>query len=151
MPMSYWKTMTDFAAQSKHKLMFGLVPQPKEAAALISYTAAQRLPLHAVTFGNELDGPQITAGYPALRKLLDAQYPPGGAATKPLLAGPDVAMQRHVPIDTALAGHDDSVNEKLNWVSQFTKAAGTELDVVSWHTCTCCFPRRPPRSLPRRD
>ena len=55
MPMAYWETMTAFAASSGHKLMFGLTPTPADARALLEYTAAKKLPLHAITYGNEVD------------------------------------------------------------------------------------------------
>ena len=131
MPAPYWKTVTDFAKASGHKLMFGLVPKIDEAVALIKHSAKESLPVFAYTFGNEVDSDAVTKGYPVLRKLLSDTFPAG---TAPKLAGPDVALQRHSTIDAALAGGDKHVVQKLGFLESFAAASGTTLDVVSWHT-----------------
>jgi hypothetical protein len=124
--------MNTFAKESGHKFMFGLVPKVDEAANLITHSATEELPVFAYTFGNEVDSQDVTAGYPVLRKLLDSTQFPGGMP--PLLAGPDVALQRHDTIDKALVGQDKTVSKKLAWVKNFTTTVGSTLDVVSWHT-----------------
>ena len=87
----YWKSISDFAQASGHKLMFGLIPNTTEASALITHSAKTNIPIHAYTFGNEQDSPVVSAGYPVIRKLLDdAELFPAGSAPK--LAGPDVAL-----------------------------------------------------------
>ena len=90
MPAPYWKSMTDFAEASGHKFMFGMIPDVEQATSLISHSATEQLPVFAYSFGNELDSPQVTAGYPVLRKLLDSVFPAGKA---PKLAGPDLYAQ----------------------------------------------------------
>ena len=132
MPQKYWKSITTFANASGHRLMFGLVPEVDQATALVTHSAQNGLPVHAFTFGNEKDDAGVIAGYQPLRKLLDDKslFP----AAAPLLAGPDVAMQRHDTIEAALAGADASINDKLDWVENFTAAVASTLDVVSWHT-----------------
>ena len=102
MPQKYWKSITTFANASGHRLMFGLVPEVDQATALVTHSAQNGLPVHAFTFGNEKDDASVIAGYQPLRKLLDDKslFP----AAAPLLAGPDVAMQRHDTIEAALAG-----------------------------------------------
>ena len=133
MPAPYWKTISDFANQSGHKLMFGLVPETDQATALITHSAKAGLPVFAYTFGNEQDSDTVTQGYPVLRKLLsDPSIFPAGTAPK--LAGPDVALQRHAAIDDALSGGDSSVVKKLDFVESFGASIGKTLDVVSWHT-----------------
>lgn len=71
-------------------------------------------------------------GYRKLRDILDG--PDFVGRTKPLLAGPDVALQRHSELADALAGRDTTIIDKLQWVDNFTRAVGSTLDVVSWHT-----------------
>ena len=133
LPAPYWKSISDFAKASGHKLMFGLVPKTDEATALITHSAKEGLPVVAYTFGNEVDSDAVTKGYPVLRKLLsDTSIFPAGTAPK--LAGPDVALQRHAAIDDALAGGDSNVVKKLEFVESFAASIGTTLDVISWHT-----------------
>ena len=67
--------MVEFAQKSGHKLMFGLVPELGNASALVSFSAAQDLPVYAYTFGNELASEAVTAGYPSLRKLISDTFP----------------------------------------------------------------------------
>ena len=69
MPAPYWKKISDFAKASGHNLMFGLVPQVAQAAALITHSASEGLPVLAYTFGNEIDSDAVTEGYPILRQL----------------------------------------------------------------------------------
>lgn len=133
MPAPYWKTVSAFAEASGHKLMFGLAPNVDQAIALITHSAKEKLPVFAYTFGNEVDSDAVTQGYPILRKLLsDSSLFP--ADTAPKLAGPDVALQRHAPIDAAVKGADSNVVTKLAFVRKFASAIGTTLDVLSWHT-----------------
>ncbi len=91
MPAGYWKAMVEFAESTSHHFMFGLVPDVENATALVQFSAQQKFPVHAYTFGNEVDSPAVTAGYPTLRKLFDdtSVFPKGSA---PLLAG---AMMCH--------------------------------------------------------
>merc|ERR1712166_529317 len=133
MPAPYWKKLTDFASASGHQLMFGLVPDIQQATALIAHSAAAKLPVVAYTFGNEVDTDAVIAGYPVLRRLFDntSVFAKG---TAPMLAGPDVALQRHASIENALADKDPSIRKKLDFVHNFTRAVGGSLDVVSWHT-----------------
>jgi hypothetical protein len=85
MPAPYWKSMIDFAKNSGHRFMFGLIPDMDNATSLISYSAKQYLPVFAYSFGNEQDSAKVTDGYPLLRKLLDSTFPAGRNAPK--LAG----------------------------------------------------------------
>lgn len=71
-------------------------------------------------------------GYRTLRGILDG--PDFVGREKPLLAGPDVALQRHSELADAVAGRDPTIIDKLAWVANFTAAVGDTLDVVSWHT-----------------
>ena len=133
MPAPYWKSISDFARTSGHKLMFGLVPETDQATALIMHSAKEELPVFAYTFGNEVDSDTVVDGYPVLRKLLsDTSIFPAG--TSPKLAGPDVALQRHAAIDDALKGDDSNVVTKLAFVTKFASTIGKTLDVLSWHT-----------------
>ena len=115
MPAVYWESMVKFAEATGHRFMFGLVPETRNAESLVSYSAKRNLPVHAYTFGNEVDSAEVTAGYPVLRQILSntSMFPRG---TAPLLAGPDVALQRHASIDVALANKDETINTKLKWV-----------------------------------
>lgn len=132
MPAPYWKSIVNAANFTGHKLMFGLVPEPLNATSLITFSARQRLPILAYTYGNEENKESVIAGYPILKKVLQEEFPYGENA--PLLAGPDVALQRHSSIEDAIAGNDVTVNKDLVWVDNFTSAIGEDLDVVSWHT-----------------
>ena len=38
MPAPYWKSITDFAAASGHRFMFGLIPEVEQATSLISHS-----------------------------------------------------------------------------------------------------------------
>lgn len=64
MTAPYWKSLVEFAVQSGHRLMFGLVPEAVNATALIEYSAKNNLAVHAYTYGNEKDTDAVIAGYP---------------------------------------------------------------------------------------
>ena len=102
MPAPYWKGITDFAKASKHRLVFGLVPDVDQATSLIVHSAHQKLPVFGLTFGNEELSARVVDGYPVLRKLIDAAFPAGDA---PKLAGPDLYAQMNYEytLDEALA------------------------------------------------
>lgn len=134
MPAAYWKQMVGFAQRSGHRLMFGLVPDVDQARALLVHSAREHLPVWAYTYGNEQDSPQISAGYPVLRQLINNRSVFPVAKAAPRLAGPDVALQRHATIDEAWDNADETIAKKLKWVNEFVAATGKTLDVVSWHT-----------------
>jgi hypothetical protein len=97
MPAPYWKTISDFANQSGHKLMFGLVPETDQATALITHSAKAGISVFAYTFGNEQDSDTVTQGYPVLRKLLsDPSIFPAGTAPK-LASAPGAAGGARAP------------------------------------------------------
>ena len=54
-PGPYWKSINDFAKASGHKLMFGLIPDLKQASSIIKYSAAQNMSVFAYTYGNEVE------------------------------------------------------------------------------------------------
>ena len=159
----YWSSVARFAAATGHRFVFGLAPDEKNATALVAYAFAHNLSVHAYTFGNEIDSNSLFDGYRTLRELIDslngsssgvagrtsagsmttttsAAAAAAAAVSKvsvpslPLLAGPDVALQRHAPLRDALAGLDPTIIDKISWVKDFTKNVGRHLDVVSWHT-----------------
>lgn len=134
MPGPYWKSIHDFAKASGHKLMFGLVPDLEQASSIIKYSAAQNMSVFAYTYGNEIESSKITYAYPALRKLLDTTFTDNNTAPK--LAGPDTYVQRNYryTLNQALADQDPTITAHLAFISEFTEAAGTTLDALSWHT-----------------
>lgn len=133
MPAAYWKSITAFANSTGHKLMFGLVPDMDSATSLVTYSAQERLPVFAFTYGNEEERAKISADYPKMRKLLDSSYEAGAA---PKLAGPDTYVQRNYEftLDEAYAGKDKTITQHLTFMSSFATKAGSTLDAFSWHT-----------------
>ena len=133
MPASYWKGIVAFAKGSRHKLVFGLVPDLDQAKALIAHSAREALPVFGYTFGNEQASKAIADGYPVLRRAIATAFP---SAPKPKLAGPDLYAQMNYKytLDEALAGNDTTVIEHLAQMEAFGEAAGTSLDAFSWHT-----------------
>ena len=135
MPAPYWKRIADFAAASKHRLVFGLVPDVANATHLVVHSAQQKLAVFGFSFGNEEDSARVADGYLVLRKFIDAAYPAGGMP-KPKLAGPDLyaQMSYEYTLDEALAGKDPTIAQHLASMEDFGSKAGSSLDAFSWHT-----------------
>lgn len=135
MPAPYWKGVVDFAKASKNRLVFGLVPDLDQAKALVAHSAREALPVFGYTFGNEQASKTIADGYPVLRKAIVAAYS-GRLGERPKLAGPDLYAQMNYKysLDEALAGKDPTVVAHLASMETFGAAAGSSLDVFSWHT-----------------
>jgi len=134
MPGPYWKRLVGLAKRSGHKLMFGMVPDINNASSLVEFSSKEGLDVYAYTYGNEKNTEQVIQGYKPLRNLINNPNLFPNESMRPLLAGPDVALQRHSDIETAYAGNDSTINQQLLWVRNFTLVAGSSLDVVSWHT-----------------
>ena len=84
--------------------MFGLVPEVQNATSLIKHSAQKKFEVLAYTYGNEMISDSVIEGYPIIKELLSRKdlFPAGGK--RPLLAGPDVALQRKASLADAMAG-----------------------------------------------
>ena len=120
--LGLWRQIVDFARASGHRLLFGLAPNADMATALIRTAAARNDTVFAYTYGNEINSEKLFDGYRQIRALLNngSVFPVQSA--RPLLAGPDVALQRHASLEDALAGKDSTIVDALAWVETF--AAG---------------------------
>jgi len=57
MTAPYWASIVAFAKATRHRLMFGLLPDASNAASLVYHAVHRNHTVAAYTFGNELDSP----------------------------------------------------------------------------------------------
>lgn len=119
--LGVWRQIVAFARASGHRLLFGLAPDADMATALIRTAAARDDAVFAYTFGNEINSASLFDGYRQIRALLNNGTVFPVHAARPLLAGPDVALQRHASLEDALAGKDSTIVNALAWVESFAR------------------------------
>lgn len=139
MTLGVWRQLLQFAQASGHRLLFGLAPKTDMALDLIR--TAQNDSVFAYTFGNEINSAALFDGYKQIRALLDDGSVFPDKEGRPLLAGPDVALQRHASLEDALAGRDATIMSALAWVETFAQEVGyCSRRQQGVGMCWCFFP-----------
>lgn len=126
----YWDDIYNFAQRTSHRFIFGLNADLQQASHLIQYAAENSQQMFAYSFTNELVDPSIISGLKQLRTVVDNI----SSSIRPLLIGPDLALQRHAPLAVYDAGNDDTVTSKLAWLTTYVSGVADAVDAVSWHT-----------------
>ena len=136
---TWWENLYAFSVAANSPLIFGLnitgatsaAWDPTNAVALLTYMRDHNQTIFALELGNEQNSKGMTfeqqaAAYAVLSAALDRLFP-AGDPSRPLLVGPDPSGFHVAP------SQDPSMARRLDYLVNFTNAAGALLAAVTHH------------------